>query len=215
VKSDASIPDENADLLEPEQEEDLVTLLRAAWQPTPLDEGVNRRLIELALEDPLAPPSADELVESERLRRALEGDGTHPDAALAQALRTAAHPTDAGALAQRRAEQIGETLPAAELGRIQSRSSGPSRVYVLVGSAAAALALAASVLIVLRPAERRLEPGAVSATVERGALTPARSTQELFSDKFEPGEASTRIDRIATARARELRSNRYALWGVR
>jgi hypothetical protein len=52
----------------------------------------------------------------------------------------------------------------------------------------------------------------------RADLVPARSTLELF-DPAEPfpreGEETSRIDRIAGARASDLRKNRYATWGVR
>ncbi|MEB2324275.1 MAG: hypothetical protein OZ921_17305, partial [Sorangiineae bacterium] len=79
-------------LLSDEAERTLAESLRAAYAPEPLDDELNEALILAALDDPLAPPSAAELAESEALRRALEGEGEHPDAALARALRAAAAP---------------------------------------------------------------------------------------------------------------------------
>src|SRR5687768_7876699 len=79
-------------LLDPGSEARLRALLRAAWSPAEIDPERNRTLIELALEDPLAPPTEAELIESERLRDALEGKADHPDAALARALRAAVAP---------------------------------------------------------------------------------------------------------------------------
>ncbi len=46
------------------------------------------------------------------------------------------------------------------------------------------------------------------------ALAQSRSTAPLFQADS-AGAASSRIDRIASARSRDLRDNRYALWGVR
>lgn len=75
---------------------------------------------------------------------------------------------------------------------------------------AGALALAASVGLALRALPSGTAPGADLATV--------RSTAELF-DPMTPfprqGGTSERVDRIATARASELRENRFAAWGVR
>src|SRR5262245_41237567 len=79
-------------LLDEQSEEELMRALRNAWMPGALDPAVNEALIAAALEDPLAPPSEQELVESERLRQALEGRADHPQAELARALRAAASP---------------------------------------------------------------------------------------------------------------------------
>jgi hypothetical protein len=185
------------DLLDEASMTQLSELLRSAYAPAPISDARNRMLIELALEDPLAEASAEELVESDRLRRALEGDGDHPNATLARALRAAI--------------KSPESAPA-------KRSLPPPRkVYVLFGAAAAITALAASVLLVLRPVESRREPSAIASSSPATplALAEARSTQELFTHKFEAAETSARVDRIALVRARELRANRYTMWGVR
>jgi hypothetical protein len=46
-------------------------------------------------------------------------------------------------------------------------------------------------------------------------LAQSRSTAPLFQTAETIGAPSTRIDRIASVRERELRENRYTLWGVR
>lgn len=185
-------PDEDAALLEPAAEDALARLLRAAYAPAELDARRHAAILATALEDPFAAPSEDELRESERLRRALEeGDESHPAAALARALGSAVKP---------------EALPRATAERLASRTTRakPNVVFVTFGALALAAA-AAFVVFVTRPAGAPLEP----------ALARSRTTQELFHEPFEAGRTSERIDRIATARERDARENRYALWGVR
>lgn len=197
-------------------DDELAALLRAAWSPRDLDGARNLKLIELALEDPLAEPTAEEIVESERLRRALDGEIDHPDLALAAALRAAVHPADPPA---------GRVLPAppaaapsgADIVPFQrDRVPRARRLYAAVGAVAGLAALAASVLLFVVPAEKRSPSSAtLASSPDLPELSVARSTQDLFTEKFETGETSARVDRIAEVRARELRSNRYALWGVR
>ena len=195
------------------RDDELAGLLRAAWAPSEVDEARHRTLLELALEDPLAEPTPDEIVESERLRRALDGEIDHPDLALAAALRAALQP-EAGATpaARHSAEKPAppNVVPLRRDGAPRAR-----RMYAAVGAAAGLAALAASVLLFVLPAEKRAEPAVTSSVTAARELSRARSTQELFTEKFETGETSARVDRIAEVRARELRSNRYALWGVR
>jgi hypothetical protein len=66
-------------------------------------------------------------------------------------------------------------------------------------------------MLVLLPAEQRDTP---AAAVAPPRLEVSRSTAALFSERFAPGHATERIDRIAVARERELRKNRFASWGV-
>jgi hypothetical protein len=184
--------------LAPEAEEALAEALRAAFDPAAVDPGRHRRILEQALLDPFAPASDDEIRESERLRRALEDDDSNDaDARLARALRSATAP-----------EPL--TEPAAERARTKLRRGGGRARVVYVAFGAAALALAAAfALIVARPA------GAPSAARATGTtLATSRPTGDLFRDRFEPGQTTDRIDRIALARERDLRDNRYTLWGV-
>jgi hypothetical protein len=85
---------------------------------------------------------------------------------------------------------------------------------VFFGAAGAITALAAAAVLWLRtPHETAAE--SARGLVEEPELAVARSTQELFASKFETATTSLRMDRIASVRARELRENRYALWGVK
>ncbi len=196
--------------LEPQLERALAEALRAAWAPGALDPALNEQLIEAALEDPLAPPNESELVESARLRDALEGKGAHPDADLARALRSAGAP---GALAEQRAQELAH-------GAVRPARTG-NVIFVTFGAAAVtALAAAAAAMLFVFPAERKDEAApaaAVAAAPPPGAaaLVQSRSTAALFNEKFETAQTSDRIDRIADARSRELRQNRYAQWGLR
>ena len=44
-------------------------------------------------------------------------------------------------------------------------------------------------------------------------LALSRSTATLFSEHFETADTTQRVDRIASARERDLRHNRFATWG--
>jgi hypothetical protein len=196
-------PNEESELT-PEVEEALIQALSMAWQPRELDAAVNEALIAAALEDPLAPATEEELVASERLRRALEGEGHDPDAELARALRHAGSPKP---LDQLTAERVLQKT----VGR-SSREKRGNVVYVAFGGVTAVLAIAAAFLLFLGPALDQDRAG------ERALdLARSRSTAALFKspDDFEATVTTTRVDRIASSREKDLRSNRYALWGVR
>jgi hypothetical protein len=209
--------DELLPVLPEEVERALAAALRAAWSPTPIDSARNDALIALALEDPLAPPTHEEIVESERLRRALEGDGEHEYAELARALASAGRPAELG---RGKNERIVDDLsqdPAPEDRRIEPAPSSTARrgtvIYVAFGAAAAALALAASIALFIGPMRDGASSPVLAARVQE--LAVSRSTASMFQEKFETAETTERVDRIASARERELRSNRYAMWGVR
>ncbi len=188
--------------LDPEIEAALSESIRAAWSPTELSPELNELLIQQALEDPLGEASEEELAESERLRDALEGRGEHADAALASALRSAALPSPLSELSEQRA--LRQAIP---------RSSRRKTLPLVVTGATALVALAASVALVLRTSSE--SPSGAQIAQQAKDLVQSRSTAALFPTKFETGKASQRIDRIASARGRELRENRFALWGVR
>ena len=98
------------------------------------------------------------------------------------------------------------------------------RWWTIVASVAA---VAAGALVAVRGvdwadrAERAVAPQAAAPSVvnvSTAALIAARSTQALFDPgtKFPvQGGESERVDRIASARAGDLRANRFAVWGVR
>lgn len=196
---DSALPD-----LDETEERRLIELLQSAYAPREIDLARHERLLEAALEDPFAPASAEELVESERLRDALDGKGDHADAALARALAAAFSPSRAP---PRAAPQL---APAPLPARAPARSN--VRYLRFAGAGAAVLAAAAAVLLSISPSPRP----ASEATPDLPALALAqsRSTAPLFQADVAV-TASSRIDRIASARGRELRDNRYALWGVR
>jgi hypothetical protein len=192
-------PDEPAEIapLDPVVERELAEAIRSAWEPSPLDPARHRQILELSLADPFAEPTEEEVRESARLRRALdEGDATHPDAELARVLKNAARPSAAGASAD-------ATPP-----RVAGRTTG--RVFYATFGAVALAAAAGFALFVARP---RDQPAASSAPIP--TLRASRPTGELFAERFEMGGTTDRIDRIALARAQDLRDNRYAMWGVR
>lgn len=196
---EAEIPE-----LEPDVEEALMQALGAAWQPRELDPTVNEALIAAALEDPLAPPTEEELVASERLRRALEGDGHDADAELARALRHAGSPKPLDQVTAERMLQKSLGQPA--------RAKRGNVVYVTFGAVSAIAALAAAFLLFLRPALDQNRAGELAKDLAR-----SRSTAALFKspDDFEATVTTTRVDRITSSREKDLRQNRYALWGVR
>ena len=67
-----SDPELNAlPLLDAAEEARLSALLRHAYAPQEIDGARHEQLLLAALEDPFAEPSPEELVQSERLRRAL------------------------------------------------------------------------------------------------------------------------------------------------
>lgn len=190
----ASLPD-----LDEATERALGEALRAAWAPAELEPRRHAELLEQALVDPFAPPSAEEARESERLRQALEaGDEAHPDVRLLRALSAAKAPAPVSPAAEEQARTA-----------ISPKTRGPkTNVYFVSFGAAALAAAAAFALVVGGAGERAPAPHA-----ER--LVPSRSTSALFEREFEAGKTTERIDRIASARARDLRENRYALWGAR
>jgi hypothetical protein len=161
-------------------------------------------------DDPDAPPTEEELAESRKLREALEDPKrSSDDADLARSLGAAWSPRD---LPRDEHQALVEKALARHDG-LQRRRGRVMRVSFSVG---AIVALAASVLLVLRsdrPRNDRQPPDPVGVVA---GLAVSRSTQPLFPDRFAPsGGESSRIDRIAMARAADLRDNEFAKWGVR
>lgn len=199
--------DSELDLLEldPAEERRLSELLRNALAPRDLDPARHEWLLLAALEDPFAPASADELIESERLRQALDGHGDHPDLALARAL--------ASAFAPEPSAPLPSIVPEAGLAHAAPRTPARRKSNLIAlrfAGGGAALAAAAALLLAILPRPRPESTPDLPAF----ALAQSRSTAPLFQTDS-AGAASSRIDRIASARSRDLRDNRYALWGVR
>jgi hypothetical protein len=157
-------------------------------------------------DDPDAPATEQDRAAADDLRQALEDPRrASDDAELARALSSAWSPRDLAAGEHR-------ALVERALDRhLQVRRSG--RVIRVSFGVGAIVALAAGVLLVLRSA--RLDESGVRVRLEAG-LVVSRSTQPLFPDRFAPaGGETARIDRIAMARAADLRDNEFAKWGVR
>ena len=192
-----SEPDFSA--LEPAEELRLAALLKSAFAPSELEPARHERLLQAALDDPFAAPSPEELVESERLRRALDGNGDHLDLVLARALSAAYAPS--------------KVPPTAVAPAILTTSARPTAklLYLRFAGVAAALVAAAALLLVM---STRTSPEASAPELPALALVQSRSTAALFRSAA-VGPPSARIDRIASVRERDLRANRYAMWGVR
>jgi hypothetical protein len=190
--------------LDSDEERRLSTLLRSAYAPTEISPARHERLLQAALEDPFAPASADELVESERLRQALDGngDGDHLDLVLARALSAAHAPSREAPRALPRLARGAPERPPAKV------------LYYRFAGVAATLAAAAAVLLAITTHTTHTSQQASLPELPALALAQSRSTAALIQADA-AGDPSTRIDRIASLRGRELRDNRYALWGVR
>jgi hypothetical protein len=177
-----------------EEQQRLGELLKAGWAAAEIDPQRHRALLERALDRGLgteAEPALEEL------------PAEKPDAELVAALRAAVSPQP---LDPARAEQILR----GSLGAAPRRK--PSNlVFAVFGAVSGGLALAAVLLLVLRSALPERLHGRTAAH----ALARSRSTAPLFSEKFRVEDSSERIERIALVRARELRNNRFAGWGVR
>jgi hypothetical protein len=199
--------DEEESLLPPEEAAAWLTALEAALRPGELDPEVHERLLEMALEDPLAEPSEEELIESARLRDALEQGTPDADANLLRALGAsfAAAPPEASEKAA--VERALEAALPAEAARPARRSNV---VYAVFGAGSAVLAAAAAVALFIGTS-RSSEPAAAQAS----AYVEPHSTAPLFAERFETGGTTARVDLIASVRSRDLRDNRYAAWGVR
>jgi len=156
-----------------------------------------------------APPSEEELRAAESLRALLEPGAAdvahHPDAELARAVRSAARPA---ALSPERHRGI--------LDRSLANRSKGRVIYVVFGGVTSLAAMAASFALVMRQADAPSSAAAVAALEAPPAMALSRSTAQLFPEGIPvTGGTSDRVDRIAYARAQDLRENRFARWGIR
>ena len=202
--------DEEESLLPPEEEDALLATLEAALRPAELEPRVNERLIEMALEDPCAEASPEELIESARLREALDQGTPNADASLLRALGA---PFGAGGLVASAGDEAARA--AARKAALASSTAAPRRsksnvVYAMFGAGSALVAAAAAVALSVGAPRSR-----VPASVEASVYVKPHSTAPLFAGRFETGDTTARMDLIASARGRELRDNRFATWGVR
>ncbi|GAC1534472.1 MAG: hypothetical protein NVS3B10_28170 [Polyangiales bacterium] len=188
----------------------LARALRGALGPPPsLDDDAHRALLDRALDAALTPPSAEELSASARLRDELDDPGsTDADVRLARSLRhaVAARPLEAAAHRAILDRALGA----------RARST-PSPLVWIGGAFAAAASIAFAVLSVdaRHDSAPSMTPASTSASLG-ASLVHARSVDGLFAEPFPLDQpTSARIDRIAVARARDLRANHFTRWGVR
>lgn len=163
----------------------------------------------MAPTDPDAPPSEEELRQAAELREAL-GDPSraNEDAALARALVLAHSPRPLDD-AENRA-MVERALGArSHVTRLSSVRARRARVgWVAAGMTT--LAVAAAALLYQATAA-----APVASTEPPPIPMRARPTQPLFHEPFGTHASSSHIDRIASARASDLRENMFARWDVR
>ena len=160
--------------------------------------------------EPDDPPSEEEVLRADALREALSDPAReNDDAALARALVLTHSPRP---LARGENEAMVEralarpTAPASlAAARVRKRAwVGPAT------AAASTLAFAAAALIFQARSQD------VVASLDPQLPARVRSAQPLFHEPFaQVGARSARIDRIASARAGDLRENMFARWDVR
>jgi hypothetical protein len=188
----------SSDLSDADADAALLRALGRAHAPPPLDAAAHEVMLDRVLADPLAPPTEREALDAEALRLALDTGEKAPH--VVHALRAAVRPASLDTARN-------EALIESALRRVRPRR----RAFATI--VAGALAIAAGIALFATSALRQDAPADA-----RASLIRSRSTADLF-DAAEPfprsGGESSRIDRIAAARASELRTNRFAAWGVR
>jgi hypothetical protein len=185
----------------------LARALGSAMHPKELDDDEHRALLDRALSavadvDPDAPATPEEIAESERLAEELEDPGSkHPDVLLARSLRNAVAPRPIEAATHRK-------ILDRALGEVRARRT--QTLWIATAFAAAA-AIALWLLPIGKPSD---DDGGIGPDVTAG-LVRVHAVDDLFAEPFPQGQlTSARIDRIASARGRDLRSNHFAKWGV-
>lgn len=175
-----------------EEERHVVTALRAAWVPGPLDEAALDAIVNGALGEPDAAEVRDA-------------------SAMAAALTSAYAPKPID-------PRVNDALVETALFRAR-RAPRRLALPLVTGAIAGAVAIAASFVMFFRAADAPSASAPSAASIQAAsALVRTRSAQELF-DPATPfprhGGETARIDRIMTSRASDLRKNRFHAWGVR
>jgi len=180
-----------------------------------IDEADHEVLLALTVGDAGVDFDAEQLTAAAALRDALQGQGQNPLAEIADSIRACSDQLgDIDELSHqrilRRTVYRGGSSQA-------GRASGRGSVVATIVALAAGIALFAG-------SWQWLETQAESVAIDQQTLQPAvdlavsRSTTDLF-DPMLPfsaqGGESDRIGRIVSARAADLRANRFASWGVR
>ncbi|MBX3181414.1 MAG: hypothetical protein KIT72_13945 [Polyangiaceae bacterium] len=216
-----ALGDDEEDTLSPEEARELMSALSAAWRPDTAA-SPHPTLLALALDDPDAPASSEEQAGAAALAQAWERGAEHPLADLGRAA-LAAHspgridPARNQALIQAALQSAGSREDRAPGAAQVVSLDAARRRRALLGSLSV-LAAAAAMWLWLGPALKGQSPAGDLAALPappHTELAVSRSTGPLFAEKFDTQGTSERMDRIASARARDLRHNRYARWGAR
>lgn len=160
----------------------------------------------LAVPDPDAPPTEAELAAAAELRRVLERGASpelgNADWELVEAMRAASAPVPIAEATHRRI-----------VDKALRKSNKSNVIYFAFGGLASAAAMAAALALVVRATKA---PPGPAMTSSAAPIARCRSAADLFPDGIPTtGGTSDRVDRIAYARAHDLRENRFADWGVR
>jgi hypothetical protein len=200
----------------------LAAALRSAYRPEPLEEVDHDALLARALGDEGAPPTAAEQREAARLAgelEAMKGRRAAPEprsepAELATALKAAWSPRSIEPLQN-------EALIAKALQKAPKKGGRALSVTMAALSTLAAVAAGVALLFSRGELDPSRTPTAAAPTAAgqaaQAALIRARSTTDLFDPETpfpRSGGTSERMDRIVSARAADLRANRFASWGV-
>ena len=188
----------------------LFDALSAAYVPQTLDQNRHRQIIDRALGlathqdaagsvDPLALPSAEELAAAAKLRDNFDSNQ------LVLSLRSAHLPRPPRSNVETTLRQSAIEKKTQPVGPRPRRLTRPMWGLFAAAAAAALWFVAQSNSIVQQARYSR-------PTTE--TLVLSRSTESLFAKPFAQSTNSERIDKIALVRSRELRNNRYAIWGL-
>jgi hypothetical protein len=195
----------DAQPIDADSRDSLVAAIASAAEPASLDMRRHEQLLARALggtepeaEDPFAPPSDHELA-------GIAGRNLVADDPLAASLLAAYAPQ---ALPPEIERSIRVSVLNQTLAPIPRRR--PSTAATLWG----ALAVAAVAVLWIASATQTWTDGVVGRARPQANLTPSRSTRSMFAEPFANSTASQRIDRIAQARQKDLRENRYLMWGL-
>jgi len=178
----------------------LLCALTAAESPSDIAAERHRQILAQALEsvEAFAPPTEQELLQAAQLRAHFDSNP------LVLALRATQDPSPPRPQLERALRQ-----QALQHVTHSHRARSLRRISTLWGAVAVA---AAAAIVVLAKSNSPLEKFEASPSSRPLALS--RSTDSLFTRSFDSTSASGRIDKIAQVRARDLRRNRYAIWGL-
>lgn len=197
----------DAKLIGAQERDSLLDSIASAASPEGIDPGRHAQLLEAALnpagnvdqllDDPLTPPSTDEIIAAAATRKNLEAEP------LVLLLRAAHAPSE---LSPASAQSV--------LNAALAKLTFPKRQHPRVSTFWGLLAVAAAAVLWVANATEPSVEGLAPAGRSQLEFAQSRTTGSLFSNARERSTASERIDRIAQVRQKDLRRNRYLLWGL-